>query len=68
MISLIFSITTATENYRHDPQANAHWEDIKSRATEGSDVMNFYLLRKKLCDQIDAGEMTVAEATELFEK
>ena len=55
-------------NYCHDDATNAEWESIAKRATANSKVMGLYKLRKDLCARVDHGELSVEEATEIFEK
>ena len=67
LIAALFQVAIAQENYCHDEEANADWDDLAIRAVDHTDVINLYKLRKELCAQIDNGEITVDEATEQFE-
>jgi hypothetical protein len=61
------SVTWATENYSYDAQNNVQWESIVERAASNPDVVALYKLRKDLCKQVDNGELSVDEATQIFE-
>ena len=69
LISGISSLGFATEptSYCHDKEVNAYWEDLAIQAMDSSDVIRLYKLRKDLCAQIDRGEISVENATDLFE-
>ena len=67
LFAVLIQVAMAQENYCHDEDANAYWDDLAIRAVDHSDVINLYKLRKELCAQIDSGELTVDEATETFE-
>lgn len=41
---------------------------VDERAISNPDVVNHYHLRKDLCKQVEKGELSVKEATEIFEK
>jgi len=64
---LLYKAAYAQENYCHDEEVNADWDDLAIRAVDHTDVINLYKLRKNLCAQIDNGEITIDEATEQFE-
>ena len=58
------------ENYCLDSEANAHWESLYERAIDANDnnVLGLYNLRTRLCKQVEEGELTVKEATSIFEE
>ena len=66
-IAFVINCVNAQENYCHDDESNAYWEDLAIRAMGSSDVIGLYKLRKDLCCQIDRGEISVESATDLFE-
>lgn len=41
---------------------------MDERAISNPDVVNLYHLRKDLCKRVEKGELSVKEATEIFEK
>lgn len=67
LLAVLYQAVMAQENYCHDEETNAYWEDLAIRAVDHSDVIDLYKLRKQLCKQVDDGELTVEEATEQFE-
>ncbi len=69
VLSLLFisPVLQAETNYCHDQETNKVWEQIKRNHRGEKDVEALYTLRVQLCRQVDAGTMTVREATEWFE-
>jgi len=70
LLSLNCSINVQSDdipNYCHDLETNAHWQDLKTRAANNFEVVNLANIRETLCQQVDDGELTVEEATVLFE-
>ncbi len=67
IITLICHVAYATENYCHDAETNEYWENLKIRAADNIDIINLANYRKDLCAQVERGELTVQEATDLFE-
>lgn len=70
VLSALFTLCStvlAETNYCHDPERNESWEAIKRRHRGERDVEALYLLRARLCKDVDAGVMSVREATERFE-
>ena len=67
---LLFSGNVQSEdipNYCHDAETNAYWEDLKRRAADNIAVINLANYRKDLCEKVERGELSVREATDLFE-
>lgn len=54
-------------NYCHDAETNMYWDDLKNRAVDNFEIVNLANVRDELCQKIDDGELTVEEATNLFE-
>jgi hypothetical protein len=67
LLTLSAALDAAEPNYCHDPETNATWEQIKRNHRGERDVEALIALREKLCRKVDAGTMTVREATEQFE-
>ncbi len=66
LFAVLYQAVMAQEKYCYDKETNAYWEDLAIRAADHLDVISLYKLRKQLCRQIDAGEITVEDATEIF--
>jgi predicted kinase len=69
-VLFILSLTPtlqAETNYCHDEATNKQWEQIKHSHRGERDVEALAALRERLCRQVDAGKISVREATELFE-
>jgi hypothetical protein len=69
-VLFILSLASATQaetNYCHDQATNEQWEQIKRNHRGERDVEALYALRVQLCRQVDAGKISVREATEQFE-
>jgi len=65
---LTFSATALAEtNYCHDPKVAESWEQIKRNHPGERDIEGLAALRERLCREVEAGAMTVREATERFE-
>ena len=54
-------------NYCHDPETSVSWEQIKRNHRSERDVEALWAMRERLCREVDAGTITVREATERFE-
>jgi hypothetical protein len=67
LLILSAALDAAEPNYCHDPETNATWEQIKHSHRSERDVEGLYTLRRRLCREVDAGTMTVREATKQFE-
>ena len=69
-VLFILSLASATQaetNHCHDQATNKQWEQIRLNHQGEKDVEALYALRVKLCRQVDAGTISVREATEQFE-
>ena len=72
MLLILFSLTATSfaeeiPNYCHDAETNAYWEGLKIRAADNFEVVNLANIREALCHKVDDGELSVEEATNLFE-
>jgi hypothetical protein len=57
------SAVQAETNYCHDPKTNQQWEQIKRNHRGERDVEALVAFRDRLCRQVDAGTISVREAT-----
>ena len=55
-------------NYCHDKETNDYWDALAIEYVDRMDVTNLVKLRKQLCRQIDTGEISVYDATKIFER
>lgn len=62
----IDSSVAASVNYCHDETVNQEWERLANTSTE-PEVKELYTLRKELCNKVDAGDMELDTAIDLFE-
>ena len=58
----------ATENYCTDPESWVEWEELVGKYPNDSDVQTLHALRIGLCLKVDRGDLTVEQATDIFEK
>ncbi len=65
---MLHQAAIAQENYCHDEETNAYWDNLAIHYTDRMDVTNLVKLRKQLCRQIDTGEITLEDATKIFER
>jgi hypothetical protein len=63
---VIDNSVAASINYCHDEAANQEWERLANTSTE-PEVKELYALRKELCNKVEAGEMELDTAIDLFE-
>ncbi len=61
------SAAQAEPHHCHDQATNKQWGQIKRTHRGERDVEALYALRVKLCRQVDAGTISVREATDQFE-
>ncbi len=66
---LLFSYTLNAEekNYCEDPDTNMQWEAMVQEHPDDMQVHALYALRLGLCFEVDRGDLTVDQATEIFE-
>ena len=68
LFAVLLQTAIAQENYCHDEATNAYWEDLAIYYADRMDVTNLVKLTKQLCRQVDTGEISVEDATEIFER
>ncbi len=56
------------ENYCHDQETNAYWDNLAIHYADRIDVTNLVKLRKQLCRQVDTGEISLEYATKIFKR
>ena len=69
-VLFILSLASAVQaetNYCHGQATNKQWEQIRWNHRGEKDVEALYALRVRLCRQVDAGTISVREATDQFE-
>jgi len=59
---------TAEENACHDAASRQEWQDLLARHPQDMDVHTLHALRLGLCLKVDRGELSVVEATTIFEE
>ncbi len=66
---LLFSYTLNAEetNYCNDPDTNMQWEAMVKKHPGDMQIHALYALRLGLCFEVDRGDLTVDQATEIFE-
>jgi hypothetical protein len=66
---LLFSyILNAEEtNYCNDPDTNMQWEAMAQEHSDDLQIQALHALRLGLCFKVDRGDLTVDQATEIFE-
>ena len=67
---ILFStcVWAADQNYCHDPEAEAEWQVLIQKFPGDQDVHALHALRIGLCVKVDRGDLTVEQATAIFEK
>ena len=56
-----------SENYCHDKKSWAEWDEIIEQNPHDMEVQALHALRIGLCAKVDRGEITLEQATEIFE-
>ncbi len=66
---LLFSFTLDAEetNYCEDPDANAQWEGLIQKHPDDMQIHALHALRLGLCFKVDRGDLSVDQATDIFE-
>jgi hypothetical protein len=72
ILSLLFTLSLASAaqaepHHCHDQATNKQWEQIRWNHRDEKDIEVLYALRVRLCRQVDAGTISVREATDQFE-
>ncbi len=69
LLVLLFSYTLSAEekNYCNDSDTNIQWEALIQEHPDDMQIHALYALRLGLCFEVDRGDLTVDQATEIFE-
>ncbi len=65
---LFLSVLNAEEtNYCKDPEANMEWETLIRKHPDDMQIHALHALRIGLCFKVDRGDLSVSQATAIFE-
>ena len=67
-IILVSSFTAAKENYCNDPESWKEWDMLIQRHPNDTDIQTLHALRLGLCAKVERGDLTVEDATDIFER
>jgi hypothetical protein len=62
-----YSLNAEEKNYCEDPDTNTQWESLIQKHPGDMQVHALHALRLGLCFKVDRGDLTVDQATEIFE-
>ncbi len=62
-----YSLNAEEKNYCNDPDTNMQWESMVQEHPDDLQIHALYALRLDLCFEVDSGDLTVDQATEIFE-
>ena len=63
-----YSLNAEEKNYCEDTDANIQWEVLIQNNPDNIQFHALHALRLGLCFKVDRGDLTVDQATEIFEK
>ena len=58
----------ATENYCTDKESWEEWDELVEKYPDDEDIHTLHALRLGLCAKVERGDITVQQATHIFEK
>ncbi len=61
------SLNAKEKNYCEDSDVNMQWEALVQKHPDDMQIHALYALRLGLCFEVDRGDLTVGQATEIFE-
>jgi hypothetical protein len=71
LLCLIFAIYSASsaepENYCHDQKSWEEWDALVEKNPNDMEVQTLHALRIGLCTKVDRDQITIDQATEIFE-
>ncbi len=69
LATLLFSCVLEAEetNYCEDTDANAQWEELIQKHPDDMQIHALHALRLGLCFKVDRGDLSVNQATDIFE-
>ena len=65
---LVAPAVMAVQTDCNDPEAEAGWSALLAKYPGDHDVRNLYRLRRNLCEQVEAGDLSLSEASNRFER
>lgn len=66
-ILLCYTVTAEEKNYCYDLESNQEWEDIVKKNPLDMNLAALHALRLGLCLKVERGDLSVSQATEIFE-
>lgn len=66
-LAMSFSGLAQEKNYCDDPEAKAEWQALLKKYPGDQEVNVLHALRIGLCEKIDRGQVSVDDATKIFE-
>ena len=69
LLVLVFNNSPAaeSENYCHDQKSWQEWDALVEKNPNDMEVQALHALRIGLCTKVDRGQITIEQATEIFE-
>lgn len=69
-ILLVFSTqcVIAAENYCNDQESWKKWDELVQKYPDDHDIQTLHALRIGFCFKVERGDLTVEQATEIFEE
>ena len=66
---LVFNnlLAAESENYCHDKESWNEWDALVQKNPNDNEVQALHALRIGLCAKVDRGEITLEQATDIFE-
>ena len=55
-------------NYCDDPAAEGQWQELLAKNPTDYDLQALHALRIGLCEKVERGDLTVPQATQVFER
>jgi hypothetical protein len=62
-----YSLNAEEKNYCEDQDTNMHWEALIQEHPDDMQIHSLHALRLGLCFKVDRGDLTVDQATDIFE-
>jgi hypothetical protein len=62
-----YTLNAKEQNYCNDPDTNMQWEAMAQEHPDDLQIHALHALRLGLCFKVDRGDLTVDQATEIFE-
>jgi hypothetical protein len=56
-----------SENYCHDKETWKEWDRLIEKSPNDTELQTLHALRIGLCAKVDQGQITIEQATEIFE-